>query len=503
MKDENKTKTQLINELRKMRRKIAELEALKNKHKQAEEELRESEEKYRVLVESTEDHIYLIDKNCKYLFMNEKHLSRLGLKKGQIIGKPYGAFHTPQETEDFAKKVKQVLETNKSLSYEYSSVRDDKYYIRTLSPVKDPESGEITAVTVISKNITRYKQAEERIKYLSFHDALTGLYNRAYFEEEIKRLNTPRKYPIGVIMVDIDNLKFVNDNFGHAKGDELLKRLANILSSIFRKEDVVARIGGDEFVIVLPNVNEETVQSLCKRVDDACEESNQKSELKLSVSLGYAIQYGQYKNMEEVLKKADQHMYRNKLVGDTVAQKHLIDSFKLMLAKRDLYTPEHYEQKQFFAISLSKNMNLPPDKIKDIRLLAVLHDIGKIGIADLILHKPGKLSSEEWEVMKTHCEIGYTIANVIPELTPIAEDILCHHERWDGKGYPKGLKGEEIPLLARIVAIVDAYSAMLSDRPYRKAMSKQEALEEIKKGAGGQFDPQLVELFLEIVGKNS
>jgi len=489
MKNENKTKKQLINELKKMQQIIAELEA--------------TLEKYSSVVESSEDHIYLIDRNCNYLFMNSKHLSRLGLKNEQIVGKPYGAFHTPQETKDFTKKVHQVLETGKSLSYEYKSIRDGKYYIRTLSPIRDPRSGQITAIGVISKNITHYKKAQERIKYLSFHDVLTGVYNRAYFEEEIKRLNTPRKYPIGVIMVDIDNLKFVNDNFGHTKGDELLKRLANILSSIFRKEDVVARIGGDEFVIILPNVDEETVQFLCKRVKDACKESNYKSELKVSVSLGYAIQYGQYKNMEEVLKKADQYMYRNKLVGDTVAQKHLIDSFKIMLAKGDLYTLKHYEQKQFFATSLSKEIGLPSDKIKEVRLLATLHDIGKIGIADLILHKPGKLSSEEWKIMKTHCEIGYTIAKAIPELAPIAEDILYHHEQWDGKGYPKGLKGEEIPLLARIVTIVDAYSAMLCDRPYRKAMSKQEALEEIKKGAGSQFDPQLVELFLKIVGENN
>ena len=168
-------------------------------------------------------------------------------------------------------------------------------------------------ITELKKSETKRKQAEARIKYLSFHDSLTGLYNRAYFEEEMERLSTIRKYPVGIIMADIDNLKFVNDTFGHAKGDELLKHLANVLSSVFRKEDAVARIGGDEFAVILPNVDEKTAQSFCKRIADACEDSKQESSLKLSVSMGYTIQYGQYRDMQEALKAADDHMYKDKL----------------------------------------------------------------------------------------------------------------------------------------------------------------------------------------------
>ncbi|AMM40557.1 PAS/PAC sensor-containing diguanylate cyclase [Candidatus Desulfofervidus auxilii] len=165
-------------------------------------------------------------------------------------------------------------------------------------------------VAELKKIVIEYKKLEEKLKYLSFHDSLTGLYNRNYFEEEMKRLNTTRKYPVGIIIIDIDNLKFVNDTFGHVKGDELIKYVANILSSIFRKEDVVARIGGDEFAVILPNVNEKIVQSLCKRIKDNCNRNN--NPLKVSVSLGYDIQYGQYKDIKEVFKMADSRMYKDK-----------------------------------------------------------------------------------------------------------------------------------------------------------------------------------------------
>ncbi len=360
----------------------------------------------------------------------------------------------------------------------------------------------LVGICCIIFNIQDYKEAQERIEYLSFHDALTGLYNRAYFEEEMRRLNTIRKFPVGIIMMDVDNLKFINDTFGHDKGDELLKSLANILKGVFRQGDVVARIGGDEFAAIFPNGDEKAVDSICKRIKNACETHNRRSSQKLSVSMGYVIQYGQYQTVQEALKVADKHMYKDKLVSSETMKQYIIGSLRFMLAERDPHTVEDAEEMQALALQVGENIGLSDYRLNDLKLLALFHDIGKVGIPDAILFKPGKLSDLEWETMEKHCEIGYRIAKNVPVLVSIADEILSHHEWWNGHGYPRKLKAEEIPILSRIISIIDTYNMIQYNRPYKQAGSKKDALDAIKADAGIRFDPELVKTFLEVLKQN-
>jgi len=344
------------------------------------------------------------------------------------------------------------------------------------------------------------KSSEEKIKYLSFHDSLTGLYNRAYFEEELERYNFPRYYPLSIVMLDVNGLKVINDTFGHSEGDRLLKHLSQVLTSVSRQGDILARIGGDEFAILLPSTTSEQAHNFCERIKQACQQDKiEPIYLRLNISLGHTTQEGEYKDTATLLKEVDKKMYQDKLFNGKSREKHFLEAFRIILAERDPHTSDHARRLQELALSLGKRVGLTEYQLGNLKLLALLHDMGKIGIPDSILFKTHILTPLEWEKMREHSRIGYRMAKNIPDFAPIAQEILYHHEYWDGTGYPEGLKGEKIPLLSRIISIVDTYDVMQFRRPYKGPLSKAEALKEIKRCAGTQFDPQLVEIFLKIV----
>ncbi len=347
----------------------------------------------------------------------------------------------------------------------------------------------------IAWTLVEQKQTEEKIRYISFHDILTGLYNRAFLEEEMKRLDTKRQLPISVIMLDLNGLKLVNDTYGHQVGDELLKSAAGILNNSCRQEDVIARWGGDEFVILLPRTWKKEATIIGKRIRKKCREAKVR-DVPVSIALGVSAKENSEKTIADTLKEAEDNMYKQKLSESRSTRSAVLNALLKTLATKSYETEEHTRRMQKASLIIGENLGLPDTELSRLTLLITLHDIGKINLSEELLTKKGPLTDPEWKVMKKHPETGYRIARATEEFSHVAEDILSHHEHWDGKGYPRGLKGEKIPLLARITAIADAFEVMLNGRPYKKEMSRAEIISEFKRCSGKQFDPELVELFL-------
>jgi len=366
-----------------------------------------------------------------------------------------------------------------------------KWVLERGSVVERDVQGKPLRAAGTMSDITERKQAEAEIRYLSFHDKLTGLYNRTFFEEELNRVNTKRQLPLGLIIGDVNGLKLINDAMGHLEGDKVLIKAAEIFRNSCRQEDIISRWGGDEFIVLLPQCDNEATLQVFNRISNSFISINSLPIL-INISLGMAIQDSVDRDIRDVIREAEEKMYRNKLLESRSARSSFIHSLEKTLWERSHETEEHCQRMQEMAQKIGRTLQLTVSELDNIKLLATLHDIGKIAIPNTILDKPGKLSPEEWENIKNHAEIGYRIALSSPELAPIAEAILHHHEWWNGGGYPLGLAGDKIPLISRIIAITDAFDVMTHGRPYKNAISKEAALAEIKQCAGIQFDPELV-----------
>ena len=347
---------------------------------------------------------------------------------------------------------------------------------------------------IISNALTKYK-LEQKILFIGFHDSLTSLYNRSYMEQEMARLDTPRQLPISIIMADLNGLKLVNDTYGHSIGDKMLQKTAAILKEICRKEDIIARWGGDEFVILLPQTPQKQAASIARRILEYCEQVHIQ-DLPVSLALGVSHKDSNKIDLLEVLKQAENKMYDHKLTQSRSARSTIVNALLETLKEKSFETEQHIRKMQAFALVIGKSLSLSEAETDRLLLLVMLHDVGKVNVPKEILTKKGKLTPRQRDVIKEHPRTGYRIALAIPEFSHLAEDILCHHEHWDGSGYPRGLKEKEIPLFARIISIADAYEVMTNGRTYKKALSKDQAIDELCNCAGSQFDPDLVEAFI-------
>ena len=349
-----------------------------------------------------------------------------------------------------------------------------------------------------ARDISEKKKIESEILYLSYHDHLTGLYNRRFFEQELKRLDTSENLPMSIIMFDVNGLKLVNDSFGHDAGDRLLKKAAEVIKNICRNEDMVARIGGDEFVLFLPK----TSSKQCVEIANQIKEQSAKEKVanvELSISYGYDTKEVEKQSILEIIANAENYMYRYKLFERSSNRSKTTDLIMNTLFEKSNREAAHSNRVSSICQLIASAMNLGIDAVNKMRIAGLIHDIGKIGVAESILNKPGYLTTDERREIERHPEIGWRLLSSTNEYSELAQFVLNHHEKWDGSGYPNGLKGEAIPLEARIIAVADAYDAMTSERSYRVALSKEKAIEELRKGSGTHFDPEIVTVFIDQV----
>ncbi len=439
--------------------------------------------------------------------MNRAAEEVTGWREEEVIGVDFAQIfklHSEETGEVVENPVEKVLAEGKSVGLANHTVlitRDGKKIpiADSAAPVKDRD-GRLHGTVMVFRDITEERKQRNEILFLSYHDPLTGLYNRRYTEEKLRQLDKSDNLPISVIMGDLNGLKLTNDVFGHEVGDQLLKKAAQVLKDNCRKEDIIARWGGDEFVILLPGTNEKGAGHVIQRIKNECKKVTGLP-VNISIALGQATKQKKQESLWQVLKTAEERMYRHKFLNSKSNRNALIVTLQKVLYEISMETEQHAERLKKYCLAMGKAMDLTHRELDELALLAVLHDIGKVGISMEILNKDGPLTEEEWVEMKRHPEIGCRIAQNTLELVNVADYILSHHERWDGRGYPRGLRGKEIPLLARILAVADAYDAMTTDRVYRKALSREKAWRELKKNAGSQFDPEVVKVFLELFGE--
>jgi len=473
--------------------------------KLATEALQQSEEHYRSLVEHMVEGMGILTFNGKILFFNLSAVRIFGfnsVEEADLAKKEISDLIDPVSLPQLSLDVKRV-HNGEDVSAQYRFNRPDgELGWLEVSGTKVTYMDQ-DAILVLFHDITDRKRAEDQAKYLSLHDSLTGLYNRTYFEEEMNRLEQYRHSSMGVIVFDVDGLKLINDTLGHTAGDNLLLAVSNLLRDTFRQGEVMARIGGDEFTVLLPEATMDALGNIVQRIREKLHDYNQMNpELPMSISIGLAAGSESDFSVNELFRQADNNMYRDKLRHRQSSRSSIVQTLMKALETRDFLTKGHADRLQNLAVAMARKLGFAENQINDLVLFTEFHDIGKVGVPDRILFKPGPLDQEEMAEMQRHCEMGYRIALASPDLTPIADWILKHQEWWNGQGYPLGLSGEQIPLECRILSIVDAYDAMVSDRPYRKGIPHDKAVQELKMFSGTQFDPSLIELFLNIIDEH-
>src|SRR6056297_3211381 len=465
----------------------------------------ELNEKFRATLLSVGDGVISTDRQGRINVMNRVAAELTGWTQQEAYNKPLEKVlniineYTRETYESPAKKALQLGKTVEMENHTILISKDGKEIPieDSASPIKD-RNGKVRGAVIVFRDFSEKREKQKEIEHLSFHDHLTGLYNRRYMEDSIKRLDTDRNIPFSIIVADINGLKLTNDTYGHEMGDKLLISASEILKKSCRKEDIISRVGGDEFVILLPKTDGKTTKEIIKRIKEEADKTKLDSVI-VSIATGCSTKHKEDEDIFKIHKEADNNMYKDKLKIGRIMRSKTIET--LLVNINNKYDNEHIhtERVSQYCESIAKAMNLNEKDIQDAKIAGVLHDIGKIVVNPELLNKKDKLTNKEWEEIKKHPTSSYQILKNVDEYAHLAEDVLYHHERLDGKGYPEGLKEDEIPLLSKIISVADAYEAMTADRPYKTKKTKEQAIEELKKYSGSQFDKKIVDVFVNEV----
>lgn len=470
-----------------------------------ERDKRKIEVNYRKIFEENFVGIEIYNKEGKLTAINNACLEMFGIDdKKEVLG--FSLFNDPNIPEEEKQKIIKTGKTDFVIDFKFDLVEEKKLYKTNETGTKhlfvkirkiNFEQNEIGYMVFVT-DVTYIYNKEKELDYLANHDILTNLKNRYYFEKYLEKEINIKDYPITLIMGDIDGLKIINDSLGHTEGDRYIKEISKKLTKTFHSAECISRIGGDEFIIIYKNFDEEYIKTVIKKAVDEISTIHYDI-VKPTVSFGYSILYNDDKDIYFAYKEAENKMYKTKLFKKASSRNDTLKSLLKVLEHRTHENAKHGRQIENLAVKIALKMGLSYQIIDEIRILSKLHDIGKIGIPDSILNKKDKLNEEEWKIMQTHSEIGFRIASSINQIHTIAKGILHIHEWWNGNGYPTGLEGEQIPIISRIVAVADAYDSMTSNRVYRTKLTKEQAVNLIISESGTHFDPIIVDYFVKVI----
>lgn len=461
--------------------------------------------KYFQTLLSIGDAVMVVDRDRKVEIINAIAADLMNWTPQEAIGKHYReVFALSHEQEGFTitdpiEKVFATGEVQELGNHAILTARGGRrYHLEdSAAPIKD-DNGEMEGVVLVFRDVTDKKEQRRKIEYMSFHDSLTGLYNRRFFEEEVHRLDTERNLPISILMADVNSLKLTNDIFGHAFGDMLLEKVADVMKGVCRADDIIARWGGDEFVLLLPRTGFEEAAKIVERIKSEVARQQIRA-IKGSVSIGFDTKTDAAKDIRQVLSNAEAKMYSVKTLERGEVKSREQDAIISALFENSEREKLHASRVSRLCERLGRALGLPEFDIHRLSEAGRLHDIGKIVLDPGILKKGYNLNSSEWNVVNQHPVVGYRILNSFDGTLELAEAVLAHHESWDGSGYPKGLDGERIPLLARIIAVAESYDRMVYVPDVAEAKTPGEALGEIQGLAGVRFDPAVVDALTKLL----
>ncbi|MCT4686465.1 sensor domain-containing diguanylate cyclase/phosphohydrolase [Vallitalea sp.] len=460
------------------------------------QELEVSKLKYNILVNNTPDILIRINKKGDITYFNCGLTKEIDIDPHKLINHNIFEVFPIDTAKQLKTTLVKVLHTKNPSSFKTNILINKKNYYFIIRIYPDINNH----VMCLARDISEKISIKNKLEYLNVYDPLTGLFNRAYFENKLEYYNDPAFLPMGLVICDLNSLKLVNDTLGHSFGDTIIKESANIIQSPLSSYEEACRIGGDEFAIFFPNCSKSLLEKYKTTLLEGLERYNLSNpKLPLSFSIGYSLRETIDTDMETIFIAADNNMYHEKLLQGIKNRNNIVQGLIKSLSSKEY---KNEDTKQFLldnVVKLAKAVNYPEHNLDHLKLFVNFHDLGQVSIPNKILYKTEPLTTEELNIIKRHSEVGYKISLSIPNLFHIADLILKHHEWWNGEGYPLNIKGNNIPLECRIFSIVESYTAMITNNPYKDTISREAAVDELKRCAGKQFDPFIVDKFIEII----